>query len=137
MSDLYLSPTDDGGDLVITNGKPEMTGGLDNAVYTSLFTRAWWGNSVSTTSQQYDSDIPRIMDEETLNNTTRNAVIKEAERVLQWMVTDGIAERVEARAEIKDRSTLYLAVTIYEPFHDAGTTFAYQANWENQEVRTV
>lgn len=43
MSDIYLEPTPDGGELIIENGKPRMTSGLENAVYLSLFTAPYWG----------------------------------------------------------------------------------------------
>ena len=77
MSDLYLSPTADGGELIIEGGKPQMTGGLETAVYSSLFTRAWWGNSFGTTSEKHTSEIPALM-ESRLLSIQKNCIIEAA-----------------------------------------------------------
>ena len=137
MSDIYLQPRNDGGEITVTSGKPEMTGGLDNAVYLSLFTAGYWGNAISEQAERYGSIIPGIMAEGMLSNQTRLDVIEAAQSSLQWMIDEGIAERVEARAEIANRSTLYLAVTIYEPGRATPRQIAYGLNWDAQEVQIL
>ncbi len=132
MSDIYLEPTADGGEITVTAGKPEMTGGLDNAVYFSLFTAPWWGNAISTQAERYTSTIPEVMTRGALTNQTRLDVIEAARNSLAWMIDEGIAERIEIKAEIPKTGTLYLAVRIYEP--EATEDFAYALNWESQEV---
>ena len=134
MSDLRLTPTSDGMEISISAGCPETTGGLDTAVYLSLFTPAWWGNEISDDSEKYESEIPGILASGVLNNQTRLNVMEAAKSALAWMVTDKVAEKIEVRAEIPKLGFLYFAVTIYEPEKEDGTTFAYALNWDEQEI---
>ena len=134
MSDLYLQPTQDGGELIIENGKPQMTSGLENAVYLSLFTAPWWGDSVSEQSEKYSSTISEVMNSGALALQTKLDVIEAAKNALVWMTDDGIADRIEVRAEIPQAGTLYLAITIYEPESADGVDYKYALNWEAQEV---
>lgn len=135
MSDIYLQPTEDGGQLNIINGKPEMTGGIETAVYLSLFTGPWWGNAISESeSQEYNSTIPEIINSGVVTNSVRLKIIEAAEEALQWMITDGVAERIEADAEIKTGGQIYLSVTIYEPQKTTPVQVSYGLNWEAQEA---
>ncbi len=134
MSDLYLNPTKDGGNLIIENGKPQMISGLENAVYLSLFTAPWWGNAVSEQSEKYISSIPEIMNAGILTLQVKLDVIEAVKNALAWMIDDGIADRIEVRAEIPQAGTLYLAVTIYEPESADGVDYRYALNWAAQEV---
>ena len=134
MSDLRLTPTSDGMEIEITAGSPETTDGLDTAVYLSLFTAPWWGNEISSDSEKYLSKIPEIMDTGILNNQTRLDVIEAAKEALSWMKTEKLADKIEVRAEIPRLGFLYLAVTIYEPEQQNGTTLRYAMNWDAQQV---
>ena len=57
MSDVLLSQTADGGEITVANGQVALTGGLESAVYLSIFggndsdsgqestaPKQWWGN---------------------------------------------------------------------------------------------
>jgi len=65
---------------------------------------------------------------------TKLDVIEAAKNALVWMTDDGIADRIEVRAEIPQAGTLYLAITIYEPESADGVDYKYALNWEAQEV---
>lgn len=133
MSDLYLIPTSSGGDITITDGQPQMTSGIETAVYLSLFTQGYWGNSVS--QEQYDSEMDALF-AKPLSNQTRLAVIDEAKRLLAWMIADGLAAEIEVSAGIPAVGVLHLAITIHEP--DKTTeTFAYALNWNAQEASLI
>lgn len=135
MSDLYLFPRD-GVDPDIElkpDGDPRLTGGLDTAVYLSLFTPPWWGNSIATQAERYTSTIPELYGEP-LTNQTRLSIIAAAKEALKWMKDEGIAEDVLVRAEIPKTGTLYIAVTINELNREAETTLAYGVNWDKQEA---
>lgn len=134
MSDIYLQSTSGIADMVIVNGLPQLTDGLDNAVYLSLFMPDWWGNDSSDDDQKYDSEIPRIMAEQALTNQTRLDIIEEAKKSLQWLLDIGIASAIDARAEIPEIGRINLAVTITEPEQDDPSTFAYSLNWDAQEI---
>jgi len=133
MSDIYLK-TEEIADMVIINGVPQLTDGLDNAVNLSLGMPDYWGNDISDDDQKYESEIPKIMAEQALTNQTRLDIIEEAKKSLQWMIDLGIASNIDVRAEIPEIGSLYLAVTITEPEADDPSTFAYSLNWDAQEI---
>ena len=135
MSDIYLK-TQAITDMVIVNGVPQLTDGLDNAVYLSLFMPDWWGNDIAAEKEdeQYQTEIPRIMAEQTLTNQTRLDIIEEAKKSTQWMLDLGIVSAIDIRAEIPEIGKLYLAVTITEPEQDDPSVFAYSLNWDAQEI---
>jgi len=132
MKDIYIKPREDGQDILLNNGLPQLTGGLDNMVYILLMTGSWWGNNTVNTNSQLSSSIPKIMQSGLLTNKTRLDVIKEAERVLQVMVSEGIADSITVDAEIPNRGTLYLSVKVDEPEQIAGQDFIYALNWDYQ-----
>ena len=134
MSDIYLKTTNGIADMVIVNGLPQLTDGLDNSVYLSLFMPAWWGNDISDDDQKYESEIPVIMAEQSLTNQARLDIIEAAKKALDWMVEKGIATSRDARAEIPEVGRLNLAVTITEPEQDDPSVFAYSLNWDAQEI---
>ena len=134
MSDIYLKTTTGIADMVIVNGLPQLTDGLDNTVYLSLFMPDYWGNSVSEDDEKYDAEIPRIMSEQTLTNQTRLDIIEAGKNSLKWMIDKGIASAIDVRAEIPEIGTLFFAVTITEPEQEDPSTFAYGLNWDSQEI---
>lgn len=138
MSDLYLYPQN-GIDTDIElkpNGDPKLTGGLDTAVYLSLFTPPWWGNSISSQAERYTSTIPELYGQP-LTNQTRLSVIAAARDSLQWLLDEGIAGEIEIEAEIPKAGNLYVSVTIHETGREAETTLAYGVNWDEQEAILV
>jgi len=134
MKDIYLKPTEAGPDLKLVNGLPQLTGGLDNMVYILLMTGAWWGNTTVDTESQLTSDIPRIMREELLTNKARLNIISEATRVLEILLTLGIAETVTVEAEIPNRSTIYMSVKVDEPDREVTDNYIYALNWDEQKI---
>jgi len=132
MSDIYLKPTAAGQDITVKAGSPQMTGGLDNAIYMSLFTGSFWGNDLTEPDNVYDSTIPEIIGAGVLSNKTRLDIIAEAERVTAWMVTAGIVDSFEINAEIPAVGTLYLSVKANEP--ERTINFKYGINWDTQRV---
>ena len=134
MKDIYLKPREIGQDILLINGLPQLTGGLDNMVYILLITGSWWGNNTVNTISQLTSLIPKIMNTQPLTNKTRLDIISEAQRVLQVMVTEGIADSIEVDAEIPNRGTIYLSVKVNEPEEIAGQDFIYALNWDEQRI---
>jgi phage gp46-like protein len=132
VADLYLMPTDDGGQIEIVNGKPTMTDGLMVAVYLSLFTPAWWGNAASVPAEQYTGNLSEVLDGP-LTLQTRLDVIAAAKMALQWMLNEGIASRVTIDAEIRTSTRLDLLVVITEPGGQSASQ-RYAMNWAAQEV---
>lgn len=132
MSDIYLQSSNGIADMVIINGLPQLTDGLDNAVYLSLFMLDYWGNSISEEDEKYNTEIPKIMAEQNLTNQTRLDIIEAGKKSLAWMVEKGIASNIDVVAEIPSIGRLNLAVTIKELGQDVN--FAYGLNWDAQEI---
>lgn len=137
MNDLKLTPVNEGLEISIVNGAAELAGGIDNSIYLSLFTPPYWGNSIEDPGDRYTSTIPDIMGAGLLTAQTRLDVIAAAERALAWMVSEGVAERIEVDAEIPSFGTLYVAVKIYEPTQEAGVVYRYGINWESQRITVM
>lgn len=134
MEDIYLKPRPDGQDILLINGLPTLTGGLDNMVYMLLATGDYWGNTEAGDNALLDSDIPRIMAESTLTNQTRLNIIEEAKRVTAKLINAGIAERIEITGEIPRVGVMYLSVRTFQPEDIEGTNFVYSLNWELQKI---
>lgn len=134
MKDIYLKPRPDGQDILLINGLPTETGGLDNMVYMLLVTSDWCGNTEAPENGLMDSKITQIMSEKPLTNQTRLNVEAEAIRATSQMVTAGIAERIEVESEIPGKGILYLAVKVYDHDHEEGTDFIYSINWDLQKI---
>ncbi len=135
MSDIYLKPTAAGEDLKVAAGCPQMTGGLDNAIYMSLFTGDSWMNALSDDSGKYSSKIPALIGAGTVNNKIRLDIVAEAERVLAWLVTDNIVKSVAVRAEIPEMGQIFLAVRVEQP--EKSPEFKYTLHWETQKISIV
>ncbi len=134
MKDIYLKPRQDGQDILLINGLPTLTGGLDNMIYMLLITSDWWGNTEAPENGLMDSTIPQIIAEKPLTNQTRLNIEAEAIRVTNQMITAGIAERIEVRSEIPAKGILYLAVKVYQPEIEEGIDFIYALNWDTQKI---
>ena len=134
MTDLYLKPRPEGQDLLLTNGMPTLTGGLDNMIYIQLITSDWWGNTEAKTNGLLNSKIPQIISESSLTNKTRIDIIAEAKRATAPIVTAGIAERIEIDGRIPKVGTLYLSVKVYEPGQNDALDFIYALNWDSQKI---
>jgi phage gp46-like protein len=132
MSDLHLDPTVDGGEISIIAGEPQTTSGLENAVYLSLFTEAWWGNAVSDPSERYNSALPEVM-ARSFSNQTRLAAIDAAATALQWMLDEGIAASIDIDAEIPAVGVLHMQITVAQPRGETAR-FTYAVNWDAQEA---
>ena len=137
MKDIYLKPRTDGQDILLINGLPAETGGLDNMVYMLLVTGDYWGNTEAKENGLMDSRIPQIMSEKPLINQTRLNIEAEAIRVTAKMITAGIADRIEVTSEIPGKGILYLAVRVFEPDHEEGTDFIYSINWDLQRIGII
>ncbi len=135
MSDLYLKPTEDGGDLVLENGRPETTSGLSNAIYLSLFTPAWWGNGASERPERYGSRVPELLQRPLTARTARDIEVA-AESALAWMKSEGLAGSVEADSEIVGATRLHLRVRVTEPSGET-TDYAFAVNWETEEAEAL
>ena len=118
MSDLYLTPTSEGGDITLTNGRPQTTSSLEVAVYLSLFTPAYWGNLTAEQNERYTSTLADLYARRLTTQTLRDLEVA-AENALAWMISTGVAERVIAEATLMSKGQV---------------DYAYAVNWDQQEA---
>lgn len=129
--DLLIYPTDDGGDINVVGGQPDMDAGLWTAVYLSLFTGDWWGNALSDAAARYAASVEDSI--RTDSNADRLNVQEAARRALQWLVDDGIAESITVDATIPSGGRLNLTITVQEPAGDPAV-LRYEINWAGQRA---
>lgn len=130
MSDLYIQPGNDGGDIIIVGKDAQTTTAIEVAVWLSLFTDQSWADMSREIGRRYTSRLPEIIRTRTVSNQTRLAMMTAAENALAWMVDEGVASNVTADATISSANRIDLTVTIEKPENTA--TFAYAVNWDGQ-----
>jgi phage gp46-like protein len=141
-------------DIVLEESKRDVQSdkGLETAVLISLFTNkrvdeedllpdgvneksGWWGFAVD------DSPFvgSRLWLLRRAKNTTRVRTLSEeyAKEALSWMISQGVAEKVEVSAVDEDRRTVLLIVNVVRPeVSGVGQfTYRYYYNWESQIIR--
>lgn len=126
MIDLALTYTGDGADLTIVDDQPKLSGGLQAAVYLSLFVPKTWADLTRDRGNRYTSRVPEVM-HRGLSNTTRLELITAAQEALAWLTDDGIAQEVSVTATIDSAESVSLTVTIVQP--DNVLRLAYGLNW--------
>lgn len=127
QGDVLLFQTDDGGDIDVTGGIVEMSGGLRTTAFLSLFggneddaggsssstSLTWWANiDELEPSMQYRSETQNVLQAlgATPNNLRR--VEDAARRDLSWMVSQSVAASLEVAATMPGLNRINLAISI-------------------------
>jgi phage gp46-like protein len=130
--DLQLQHTEDGGDIEFVAGQPRMDGGIETAVYISLFTeRGWWGNAAG---DEAGSNLESILSD-TLTTKTLNTAADEIRRALEWLISDGVASSVDVTVSAIGVYSVLLEIIISEPDALTPTTIRYRLNWDALRAR--
>ena len=123
--DVLLYQTVDDGDIIVTGGLIEMSGGLQTAAYISLFggeetddglagnPTTWWGNSLENDkAYKIVSETQHLL--ATLPITSSNLLRVEdaAKRDLQWFIDTGVATSIMVSASILGLNMIKLAIDI-------------------------
>lgn len=134
QGDVLQFQTDDNGDISVESGIVEMTGGLDTAVYLSLFggnedddgrnenNKNWWGNlSELEESRQYRSRTQYLL--RSIPATSSNLLrIEQAVKAdLSWLSN----EEITVTATIPGINRVRIQIEI-----NADQTTEYILNWE-------
>lgn len=135
MSDLYLQPANGVADIAIDRaGNPELTGGLDNAVYLSLFVGPWWTNRIEDAGLEYRSTVPEATQNVLSVSTARN-VVESAQSAVEWMIERNIAAEIDIDSNIATRDRLDLRLTVREPSGEQ-TEQQFALTWDAQQRAT-
>ena len=123
--DVKLYQTNDDGDISVTNGLIEMSGGLETAAYLSLFggnedddgisgnVETWWGNlSETEKSHKYISETQNLLESLPITSANLLRVEDAAKRDLAWFKDEGVATNVSVTASILGLNMIKLTVNI-------------------------
>jgi len=141
QGDVNLFQTDDGGEILITDGVADMTGGFGPAVYLSLFggneddngqtgnPQIWWGSLDDTDPAfQYRSETQHILQSLPATSGNMRRLEDAARRDLEWFLTKKIASSVTVLASIPALNRARLVVSIEALGRES--EFEYTANWK-------
>lgn len=156
MIDIRMELTDAGADLALHEGDLLLEDGLRTAVVVSLFSDAraeakdplppeetsrhgWWPDEAG---DRFGSLLWLLRREKVTTSTVERAR-QYARAALQWMVEEGIAERIEVEASVRDTFTIGLTIRLHRgrarrwaDLWDA-TDRELQASAEGVEVRIL
>lgn len=146
--DLMLRPTPGehfGGDLVMEDGDLATDAGLYTAILISLFTdrraepsdelpdptggrRGWWGDAVDDDGDLIGSRL-WLLHRRKATPETRRLFEEYTREALAWLITDGVAEKLEVQAWWKSMGLLVVDVLITRP---GGGRHKFAYTWEAQ-----
>jgi phage gp46-like protein len=125
QGDVLLYQTNDDGDISVTNGLIEMSGGLRTAAYLSLFggnedddglannPKTWWGNTVENEkSLKYISETQNLLESLPITSANLLRVEDAAKRDLAWFKDEGVASNVSVSASILGLNMIKLSINI-------------------------
>lgn len=119
-------------DISITLGQPEMTGGLENAAFLSVFCSPWWGNEISSDDEKLESEFDTII-RKTLTNQVRLDAEQVVKNSLDWMESGGLVKKINISSSIPAVGNLGIFLSFEEP--DATSDTIYRINWDSMGVK--
>lgn len=138
------------GDIAFVNGDIKRGKPIESSVYISLFCdakatdfndapydpdsrRGWWGDLLKAAGSAIGSNIWQL-EREKMTQGTLNIVKSYCELALEWMLTDGIADRIEIETENTSDTktpTVFLSIKIYRG-SDTIANIQYKDLWNAQ-----
>jgi phage gp46-like protein len=124
QGDVVLYQTLEGGDISIADGVVEMSGGLETAVYLSLFggnerdagnaesRAAWWGNLNEVPERQYRSETQNLLQSLPVTSYNLRRIEDAARRDLEWMREVGAASAISVSASVPGLNRVRLVIDI-------------------------
>ena len=135
MSDLYLRPTENGGEIEYDSRNDFiLTDGLFTACYISLFSEPYWGNSILPVENRLVSTLNQLF-ERPISSNTRNQAIRITENALNWLIENNIASEIQVDCEIQNISTIIIIVKIIQPDENI-QEFGYTLNWRGNYIES-
>ena len=138
QGDVALFNTLDGGEITVEDGIVAMSGGLETAVYLSLFggnrddqqrpgdLKQWWGNLAETDpAQRYRSETQRILDGLPATSANLMRIQDAVLRDLQPLIDAGAIRKAQAAASLEAHKRVRIRIRI-----NGDTDLEFRANWE-------
>lgn len=148
-ADLLLRFDDGLIDVVLGEKDLEVEDGLETAVLLSLFIdarvteeelppgeesrRGWFGDLFNDDIEDRIGSKLWLFERSKLTDEAIEQIRETAEAALQWMITDGLADRVTVTTEVLGAWTLGLEITILRP--SGKKVFKYNLNWNSEAAR--
>lgn len=139
--DVLLFQTNDDGDITVTGGITQLTGGFDTALYLSLFGGnfeddgaqdspfTWWGNLLENEPEgKYVSRTQNLLRGLPASSGNLRRIEEAARADLQWFLDTGIATNLEVEARIPDYGRVQISGVITASGEDIPFTFF--ENWK-------
>ncbi len=142
-----------GFDVTFRSGDFLAEQGLETAVFISLFTdrraeveelpplevdtRGWWGDLFATDEGDEIGSKLWLLDRAAVTQDALNRAQEYAEQALQWLIDDGIAERVTVVASFIGRVGYLLEIEIKKPNTNQASNFRYQMSWDGQFAQQI
>jgi len=125
--DILLKDKGDGAEVILEGGDLKADGSLYNAVYISLF----GGDSFSNVFEKYETDdeFEKALNLPILMSNLKTVEAK-ANKLLKWMIDEGVAESVESYAYGNNDDKIEVEIVITEP---SGNKYSFAVVWENQK----
>ena len=139
--DILLFQTDDGGEINITNGLIEMSGGLETSAYLSLFggnedddgrddnPLIWWGNNDETDPiRQYRSETQNLLQSLPATSGNLRRLEDAGNRDLAWFIEKKVASLISVNATIPGINRIKIAIKIVAQGEEFN--FEFTENWK-------
>ena len=136
QGDVKLFQTVDNGEINVTGGLVEMSGGLETSAYLSLFggnedddgskgdPLGWWGNLLETQPErEYHSETQHLLQDIPATSNNLKRIEDAAKRDLKWFVDTGVATEILVNVSIPSLNMLKLEIEINQE------RFTFVENW--------
>jgi len=121
--DIRLIDTKQGGEITVNGGTPDIDNGLNTSVYISLFTENnWWGGEIGSRAYLIKKN----------NQDNRNKLKNFIQESLQWLIDDGVAEKINISLSLILSNQVGYDIIIKQPELSEEVIYKFSLNWENQ-----
>lgn len=113
--DLKVYQTNDGGEITVTFGEPEMEGGLFTSVFISLFesdNSDHWMNEYLPEAEKIEGRFYEFIKGVSKKPSNMNKAIEYANQDLAWMIKNNIADEINIDIESTDVKRITMKVEI-------------------------
>ena len=141
QGDVLLFQTDNDGEITVTDGIVEMSGGLETAAYLSLFGgnedddglsdngNTWWGNlDEPDPAMQYRSETQNLLQGIPATTGNLRRIEDAAQRDLQWFLDEKIASSISVVVTIPELNRIKITVNIEAQGEEFN--FEFVENWK-------
>ncbi|MBP7735959.1 MAG: phage GP46 family protein [Spirochaetes bacterium] len=135
QGDLYVYDTADGGEITVRNGEPVMDGGLENAVYLSLFGHAddlLWMNEYFEESEKMSGEFNKFVSGSVLTAGSVMQAEEVAKKALKWMIEAEICDTIEASVTVTGKSQSRITIELLKD-ETVLVSSNYEINWMYQK----